>query len=94
MIADDAFGRDTVEGKKWFGEHRRILLDLAGGLGRTIDAIRQFDRTDRAGKILRRQLEFFRRNRARMACRVQGMPVARSVRQARSSRSGYWCSKG
>ena len=64
--ADDAFGKDSEDGRKWFDKHRRILRDDAKGIGRTIDAIRYLVRKERGGKVLRRELEFFRKNRARM----------------------------
>ena len=70
--ADDVFGKDTERGRKWFDKHSRILLDDAKGIGRTTDAIRHFDRTGRGGKVLRRELEFFRRNRTRMNYRGAG----------------------
>ena len=64
--ADDVFGKDTESGRKWFDKYRKILLDDARGIGRTIDAIRHLDRSGRGGKVLSRELEFFRKNRARM----------------------------
>ena len=57
---------------------RQTQLDHAKGIGRTTDAIRHFDRTGRGGKVLRRELEFFRRNRARMdyrGARDAGCPI-------------------
>ena len=76
--ADDAFGKDTAKGRKWFDKHRTILLEDAKGIGRTIDAIRYLISSGRGGAILGRELEFFRRNRARMdyrGARDAGCPI-------------------
>ena len=64
--ADDAYGRVTAKGRKWFDKHRTILLEDAKGIGRTIDAIRYLVRSGRGGAILGSELVFFRKNRARM----------------------------
>jgi hypothetical protein len=104
--ADDAFGKDTEDGRKWFGKHRRILLDDARGIGRIIDAIRCPVRKDRGGKLLRRELEFFRRNRARMdyrGAKDAGCPIGsgcvesanKFLVQQRMKRSGQrWGQEG
>ena len=104
--ADDVFGKDTERGRKWFDKHRKILLDDARGIGRTIDAIRHLVRTNRGGKVLRRELEFFRKNRARMdyrGAKDAGCPIGsgcvesanRFLVQQRMKRSGQrWGREG
>ena len=104
--ADDAFGKDKAKGRTWFDKHRTILLEDAKGIGRTIDAFRCLISSGRGGAILGRELEFFRRNRARMGCRGArdaGCPIGsgrvestnRFVFQQRMKRSGQrWGREG
>ena len=53
--ADDAFGKDMKDGRKWFDRFRGILLDDANSVGRTIDAFRYLVNSDRGGKVFRRE---------------------------------------
>ena len=76
--ADDADGKDTAKGRKWFDKHRTILLEDAKGIGRPIDAIRHLSNSGRGGAILGSELVFFRKNRARtdhQAARDAGCPI-------------------
>ena len=104
--ADDAYGRDTAKGRKWFDKHRTILLEDAKGIGRTIDAIRYLVSSGRGGAILGRELEFFRKNRARIdyrGARDAGCPIGsgcveaanKYIVQQRMKRSGQrWGREG
>ena len=84
----------------------KLLVEDAKGIGRTIDAIRHLVKSGRGGAILGRELEFFRKNRARMdyrGARDAGYPIGsgcvesanRFVVQQRMKRSGQrWGREG
>ena len=76
--ANDAFGEGTEASDAWYKKYRDILRDAQGGIERVIEAIRYLASSGRGGRIVKRELAFFRKNRPRMdyhGAQMSGSPI-------------------
>jgi len=81
----DVFGDGTLETRERFATYRWKLLEDPDGVEKVIGSLRQLARQHPTRKKLKQELEYFRRNKARMtyfSWREQGLPIGSGVVEA------------